>query len=120
MTNSIQYRVFVCTKQRELNDPKGCCHNCGAIAIYQAFLDEIKQRQLGTQIEVCRSGCLDRCEVGAVALISQIKGIDSRWLPTKIKRQLRSEKHWYVRLAIEDIPAIIERHFVSSEVEPKS
>lgn len=120
MTNSIRYCVFVCTKQRGLNAPKGCCYNHGAIEIYQAFLDEIKQRQLEPQVEVCRSGCLDRCEVGVVALISQIKGIDPKWLPTKMKRQMLSDKQWYVRLTTEDVPAIVERHFINSEVESKN
>ncbi|MEH2177856.1 (2Fe-2S) ferredoxin domain-containing protein [Nostoc sp.] len=120
MDNATRYRVFVCTKQRDLNDSRGCCYNRDAVSIYQAFVDEIRQRQLEPRVEVCCSGCLDRCEVGAVALVTPIKGIAPKWLPTKLKRQMLTEKHWHVRLAVKDIPAILERHFVNVEVEPKT
>jgi (2Fe-2S) ferredoxin len=115
MTNPSNYRVFICTKQRDLNDREGCCYDFGAIEIYQAFLDEIKQRQLEHQVEVRCSGCLDRCDVGAVALVSKVKGMEPSWLPTKIQKRVLSNKHWYVRLTVEDIPAIVESHFVNGQ-----
>jgi (2Fe-2S) ferredoxin len=121
MTNSTQYRVFVCTKQRDSNNSEGCCFNCSAVEIYQTFLNEIKQRQLEHRVEVRRSGCLDRCEAGAVVLISQVKGIEPSWLPTKIQKRILSNKHWYVRLAVGDIPEIVDSHFVNGKpVERKS
>jgi (2Fe-2S) ferredoxin len=121
MTNPSNYRVFVCTKQRDLNDREGCCHNCGAIEIYQAFFDEIKQRQLEHQVEVRHSGCLDRCDLRAVALVSKVKGMEPSWLPTKIQKRILSNKHWYVRLTVEDIPEIVDRHFVNGQpLERKS
>jgi predicted metal-binding protein len=71
---SSKYRVFVCTKQREPNNPEGCCYRCGAMEIYEAFEEEIKQRQLEDVVEIRRSGCLDRCEAGVVVLVSQPNG----------------------------------------------
>jgi (2Fe-2S) ferredoxin len=97
------------------SDREGCCYDCGAIEIYQTFLDEIKQRQLEHQVEVRCSGCLDRCDVGAVALVSKVKGMEPSWLPTKIQKRVLSNKHWYVRLTVEDIPAIVESHFVNGQ-----
>jgi (2Fe-2S) ferredoxin len=121
MTNPSKYRVFVCTKQRDLNDREGCCHNRGAIEIYQAFLNEIKQRQLEQHVEVRRSGCLDRCEAGAVALVSKVKSMEPSWLPTKIQKKMLSNRHWYIYLTVEDVPEIVDRHFVNGQpLERKS
>ena len=111
--NSAKYRVFVCTKQRDANDPEGCCHNCGAMEVYQAFVEEIEKRQLEDWVEIRRSGCLDRCEAGVVALVSQPKPHEVSWLPTKLQRRLVSNKHWYGRLNRSDIPELVESHFVN-------
>ncbi|MBD2773608.1 (2Fe-2S) ferredoxin domain-containing protein [Iningainema tapete] len=90
--NSAKYRVFVCTKQRDPNAPEGCCHNRGAEEIYQALQEEIKQQQLENQVEIRRSGCLDHCEAGVVALVSQPKPHEVSWLPTKVQKKLVSNK----------------------------
>jgi (2Fe-2S) ferredoxin len=113
--NLPKYRVFVCTKQRDPDDPEGCCHNCGAMEIYQALQKEIEQRQLKDRVEIRRSGCLDRCEAGVVALVSQPKGYEPSWLPTKLQRRLVSNKYWYGRLNRADIPELIESHFINGQ-----
>jgi (2Fe-2S) ferredoxin len=119
--NPPKYRVFVCTKQRSANDPEGCCCNVGAVEIYQAFQAEIQQRQLGDRVEIRQSGCLDHCAAGAVALVSKVKGSASAWLPTKIQKKILSNKHWYTHLTAEDIPEIVDRHFVHEQpLERKS
>ena len=68
--SSPHYRVFVCTKQRSPNDPDGCCRNEGALNIYQAFQEEVTALRLGDRIQIRKSGCLDQCEAGAVALVN--------------------------------------------------
>jgi (2Fe-2S) ferredoxin len=113
MSTSNKYRVFVCTKKRDLNDPEGSCFHCGGVEIYQAFVDEIDRQQLKDRVEVRQSGCLDRCELGAVALVSQVKNTEPSWLPTKIQKRILSDKYYYDRLNISDIPEIVESHFVN-------
>jgi (2Fe-2S) ferredoxin len=114
--NSPQYRVFVCTKQRSVDDPEGCCCNAGALEIYQAFQAEIQQRNLGDRVEIRKSGCLDCCESGAVALVYQPPQNEISWLPTKLRVKLRQllipKRFLYGHLTIVDIPEIVDSHFV--------
>jgi (2Fe-2S) ferredoxin len=116
MMKSPQYRVSVCTKQRSANNPEGCCCNAGALEIYQAFQAEIQQQQLGDRIEVHRSGCLDSCEAGAVALVYQPRRNEFAWLPTKLRLKLQRfftpQRCLYGHLTRADVPAIVESHFV--------
>jgi (2Fe-2S) ferredoxin len=121
MSNPIKYRVFVCTKKRAINDPEGCCFNCGGVEIYQAFVDEVRQRQLEDRVEIRQSGCLDRCQIGVVALVDQIKSTEPAWLPTKIQKRILANKHWYAQLDITDVAEIVENHFVNGQpLERKS
>ncbi|NJP09965.1 MAG: (2Fe-2S) ferredoxin domain-containing protein [Leptolyngbyaceae cyanobacterium RU_5_1] len=113
--NSPKYRVFVCTKQRHPNDPEGSCHHCGATEIYQAFQDAIAERQLENQVELRCSGCLDRCEAGAVAMVFQPKRYEPSWLPSKIQKKLTANKVWYGRLSPADIPKLVESHLVNGK-----
>jgi (2Fe-2S) ferredoxin len=116
MSNSNKYRVFVCTKQRDRNDPEGSCFHCGGVEIYRAFVEEIDRQQLGNRVEVRQSGCLDRCELGVVALVSQVKSTEPSWLPTKIQKRILSNKHWYTQLNILDIPEIVRNHFSNGDL----
>jgi (2Fe-2S) ferredoxin len=113
--NSTQYRVFVCSKQR----PEGGCSDCGAIDIYQTFQAEITIRQLTNRVTIQQSGCLDCCAVGAVALVYRTNRVDLTWLPTKLRLKLRRwlfpHRHTYGRLQREDIPAIVQNHFIDGK-----
>jgi (2Fe-2S) ferredoxin len=112
--NPPQYRVFVCTKQRSANDPEGCCCSAGALEIYEAFQAEIAQRELGDRVEIRKSGCLDCCESGAVALVYQPPQNEIAWLPTKLRVKLRQllipKRSLYGHLTTADIPEIVESH----------
>ncbi len=116
---SSQYRVFVCTKQRSSRDMEGCCHNMGALDIYQTFVAEIAQRQLGDQVQVYRSGCLDHCAAGAVAMVYQPQRGDFSWLPAKLRLKLQKllfpNRHLYGHLTCNDIPLIIDSHFINGQ-----
>lgn len=117
--NLRQYRVFVCTKQRPANAPESCCCNVGALGIYQAFQAEIEKRQLGDRVEVLRSGCLDCCEAGAVALVYQPRQNEFSWLPTKLRLKLQRlfvpQRCLYGHLTRPDIPEIVESHFIKGQ-----
>jgi (2Fe-2S) ferredoxin len=117
--NSPQYRVFVCTKQRSVSDPDGCCSNLGGLQIYQAFQAEIAKQQIGDRVQVRKSGCLDCCQAGAVALVHQPQHRAFSWLPSKLRLKLRHffmpKRFLYGHLTAEDIPAIVRSHFIKGQ-----
>jgi (2Fe-2S) ferredoxin len=114
--NQPKYRVFVCTKQRSANDPEGCCCNVGAVEIYQAFQAEIQQRQLGDRVEIRKSGCLDCCEFGSIALVYQPPQNEVSWVPHKLRLKMRQllipNRCLYGHLTTADVPEIVDSHFV--------
>jgi (2Fe-2S) ferredoxin len=117
MMNPPKYRVFVCTRQRgDLTNLEGCCFNCGGVEIYQAFCDEIDRQQLTNRVEIRQSGCLDRCESGTVVAVYRASWQNFSWLPDKIQRKVKKilfpNRHLYGHLTYEDIPAIVESHFI--------
>jgi (2Fe-2S) ferredoxin len=116
--NSPKYRVFVCTRQRgDRTNPENCCFNCGGVEIYQAFRDEIDRQQLANRVEIRQAGCLDRCESGTVVAVYRANWQNFAWLPDKIQRKLRKilfpNHYLYGHLKREDIPAIVESHFIT-------
>ena len=117
---SSKYRVFVCTKKRPANDPEGCCCNAGASDVYRAFQDEVARLQLGDCVEVRKSGCLDRCEAGVVAMVYQPSRGEFKWLPTKIRVKLRKllfpNRYLYGNLTPDKVRAIAKSHL--SEGKP--
>jgi (2Fe-2S) ferredoxin len=116
--NLPKYRVFVCTRQRgDRANPEDCCFNCGGVEIYQAFRNEIDRQQLTNRVEIRQSGCLDRCESGAVVAVYRASWQNFAWLPDKIQRKLRKllvpNRHLYGHLTRADVLTIVESHLVN-------
>lgn len=61
--------VFVCENQRPEGDPRGCCSSKGASAFTAALKQLVKDAGLNRKIRVNKSGCLDQCAFGAVAVV---------------------------------------------------
>lgn len=122
--NSSKYRVFVCTKERSPNDPEGCCCNAGALDIYQTFQDEVERLELGDRVEIRQSGCLDRCEAGAVAMVCQSQGKIFSWLPTKLRIKLKQilfpNRVLYGHLTSFDVRAIARSHLIDGKIIKES
>lgn len=117
--NSTKYRVFVCTKQRSPDNPEGCCCNAGALDVYQTFQEEVDRLKISDRVTVRSSGCLDRCEHGAVALVCQSNPFDFAWLPNKLRMKLKklffSNRHLYGNLSSEDVKAIAASHLAKGK-----
>ncbi|MEM8677577.1 MAG: (2Fe-2S) ferredoxin domain-containing protein [Cyanobacteria bacterium P01_G01_bin.67] len=122
--DSSKYRIFVCSKKRATDDPEGCCCDAGSLAIYQAFQDQIARLELSDRVEVIKSGCLDRCEAGVVAMVYQPNRGEFSWLPTKLRIKLRKllfpNRSLYGNLTIDDVQAICEKHLQRGKVVKRS
>jgi (2Fe-2S) ferredoxin len=117
--NSNQYRVFVCTKQRSENHPEGCCCNAGALDVYQTFQEEVDRLGISDRVKVRKSGCLDRCEQGAVALVCQSNRLDFAWLPNKLRMKFKklffSNRYLYGNLTCDYVKAIAVSHLAKEK-----
>ena len=98
MAPPYQRHVFVCTNRRADGHPKGCCATKGAEAIKDRLKAETKLRGLKGAVRVGSAGCLDTCEHG-VSIV--VYGASEP-----------SGGTWYARVALDDVPAIIDEHLV--------
>lgn len=121
--NSSKYRVFVCTKKRAADSSEGCCCDRGALDIYQAFQDEVNRLGLCDRVEVRKSGCLDRCEAGVVAMVVK-PNRRFAWLPTKLRVKLKKllfpNRYLYGNLTIDDVREIAKSHLLKGHSVRKS
>ena len=88
-----------------------CC-DAGALDVYQAFQAEVDRLQLHDRVEIRKSGCLDRCEAGVVAMVYQPNRGEFSWLPTKLRVKLRKllfpNRLLYGNLKPKDVNAIAQ------------
>ena len=61
--------VFICTQARPPGHPRGSCGQSGAHELWEAFLNELEQRQLFDKIALTNTGCLGPCASGANVLV---------------------------------------------------
>lgn len=92
-----ELHLFVCLNKREGEDPRGDCMSRGAEAVHAQFKALVKEKKLNGRIRVNKAGCLDQCQHGTVAVVYP-------------------EGVWYRGLTVEDVPRIVEKHFVEGEV----
>jgi len=61
--------VFICTQARPPGHPRGSCGESGARELWDAFLNELEQRQLFDTVALTNTGCLGPCASGANVLV---------------------------------------------------
>lgn len=92
-TDFYERHIFFCSNQR--TDGRASCEDCGADALRAHCKDAIKARGLNGpgKVRVNKAGCLDRCELGPVAVVYP-------------------EGTWYSFVDEQDIDEIVESHLV--------
>ena len=88
-----RHHVFFCLNQRDADHPRGSCarHNAEAMQAYaKARVKELGLAGAGA-VRINKAGCLDRCELGPVAVV----------YPDNV---------WYTYVDEHDIDEIIESH----------
>lgn len=91
-----ELHAFVCTNQRDADDPRGSCAARGSTELRDYLKKKAKMAGLLTGVRVNNAGCLDRCELGPVMVIYP-------------------EGVWYGMDSKEDIDEIVETHLVKGE-----
>lgn len=91
------HHIFICSNQRSLGHPRGCCDPTGAKQLRGAFKAEIKRRGLNSSVRANDAGCLDQCELGPTVVIYP-QGI------------------WYGHVQLADVPRIIDETIVGGKV----
>lgn len=92
-----QRHIFFCVNQRD-DDPRPCCAAAGSVEL-QAYAKR-RCKELGLtgpgKLRVNKSGCLDRCELGPVAVVYP-------------------EAVWYHYFDRSDIDEIVDSHLVRGQ-----
>ncbi|HSF68026.1 MAG TPA: (2Fe-2S) ferredoxin domain-containing protein [Nitrospiraceae bacterium] len=89
--------IFVCTNQRDSDDPRGSCSKLGSEALHACFKQETKRLNLKNVVRANKAGCLDHCAQGPSVVI----------YPEGVWYQVKSEA---------DVTEIMERHVIRGEV----
>ena len=85
--------AFVCTNQRDADDPRGSCAARGSSDLRDYLKKKAKMAGLLKGVRINNAGCLDRCELGPSVLIYP-EGI------------------WYSCATREDIDEVLQKHLV--------
>ena len=94
-----QHHVFVCENLRDSSHERGCCKAKGASELRDYLKARVKELRLNGKgkIRVNSSGCLDRCELGAVLVVYP-------------------EECWYHFETKADIDEILQSHLIEGKI----
>ncbi len=93
----LEKHIFICTNQRDADNPKGSCAHKGAEDVREAFKHELHERALKGRFRANAAGCLDQCAHGCTVVIYP-------------------EQVWYGRVKREDVAEIVEKHLLGGGV----
>ena len=88
--------IFVCTNQRPVGHPRGCCDPQATATLHAAFKKTLAQHGLSRRMRANKSGCLDQCEHGPNVVV----------YPDGV---------WYGGVTEADVNEIVERHLIGGE-----
>lgn len=92
-----RHHIFFCLNQRTNGEP--CCADHGAQAAFDRCKAQVKAKGLAGpgQVRVNKSGCLDRCQGGPIAVVYP-------------------EGVWYTYVDAADIDEIVESHLRNGKI----
>jgi (2Fe-2S) ferredoxin len=92
-----QRHLFICTHERESNDPKGSCKHRGSEELASQFKKKLYDQGLKRVVRANKAGCLDQCARGCVMVVYP-------------------ENVWYGGVTLNDVDEIIEEHIKNGRV----
>lgn len=91
-----EMHVFVCENRRPADDPRSCCASKGAADFTASLKQLVKEAGLNHKVRVNKSGCLDQCAFGPVAVVYP-------------------EAVWYRGVTGADAKEVFEKHIIGKE-----
>lgn len=93
--------VFVCTKARDKDDPKGSCAVRGSSDLLERMKELTKEHKLKGRVRVTSAGCLDYCEKGCTVAIYSAEG--------------EARETWYTHVQPSDADRLFETHILAGK-----
>jgi (2Fe-2S) ferredoxin len=64
-----EIQILVCTNNRGTNQERASCGARGALGLYRAVKDRLRERGLRERVLVTRTGCLRHCSRGSTVAV---------------------------------------------------
>src|SRR5260370_41110735 len=78
--------IFICTNQRDVSSPRGCCDPNGQGELQKQFKEKLKARGLKARFRANKAGCLDQCEHGPnIVVYPEAVWYGGRWGRAAVK-----------------------------------
>lgn len=91
-------QILICTNEREADAKKPSCGPRGAMDVYRACKDRVKELGIRDEVMVVRTGCLKHCSKGIAVAV---------W----------PHNHWYKRVTPGDVNELVEAAVEGRELE---
>lgn len=95
--NKPKRHIFVCTSSRMTGQAKGFCQTKDAVGVVEAFMEEIRDRDLSGEVFVSNTGCFGICEQGPIVVV----------YPDNV---------WYGSVTPDDVEEIMDEHIEGDSV----
>ena len=95
--NKPKQHIFVCTSSRMNGQQKGFCHSKDGVKIVAKFMEEIEERELGSEVFVSNTGCFGICEEGPIVVV----------YPDNV---------WYGAVKVSDVERIMDEHIEGKNI----
>lgn len=84
-----KYHIFVCVSSRLTGENKGFCVQQQGKEIVQAFVEEIQDRDLDSEVMITTTGCVGICSMGPIVMVYP-------------------EQTWYGKVTVDDVEEIVD------------
>ena len=95
-----EHVIFVCTRERPPDDPKGCCSAKGSVELLSRLKNLIDKHGLKGRVRATSSGCLDFCAKGCTVAV--------------FSADTDHPETWYTRTTPDDAEALFESHILNN------
>lgn len=96
-----QHLLFVCTNERDPENPKGCCVSKGSRQLLDRLKELTAQHNLKGKVRVVGSGCLDYCSKGCTVVA--------------LSNDAPAAETWYTHLGPGDADELFNTHILQKQ-----